>query len=778
MTAVERPRRRSGEPREPARTAALIHTSDTPAKSKLAGAGRKVAWQKKVQDYDRNGPGVLGYYLDTIALMASLCPLYPEVRTPAGTWERSYDPILVVAVAGYRSKLMSQSDLVYTAVRGREAVGEVWHVADPDVGFNVTLNGQVNGRAFTWVDAYGVSRVVDLQRVWRSIVPDLYEPWLPTSPVRRALPELRRLRAAVRNQIRSAESRLIVNGLLAFPSDSGGTQPLTPAASLAGDGDGPELTGIQQVIDDYLTLAREAYQNDDSPAAAVPFPYEGAPAQLVELGRMIDPSAMEAERAATAGFARAVNFPEQLLTAGPGAANHWNEYLLQETQVKLGLVPKLKPVCEDITRFYLAERVEELSRRLPDWNYDSRRVRVAFDTSFLLRRPARTSEMMEAYRLGIATRLEVAEELGITDMMVIPDGLSEYEHWELATGSKGAPYAEVGPDGELIIPPPPEGAPMDAAGFPMPAADQVAPGEEALVSDPAAPAAIAPSPDVVDEPPAGPVLAAMPAEDPVAKELNRMMRDAAKRDLRLDATLTGITQAVAAAVTTEVAKQVIQAHPARSAERAALRKLPVEEVWEAADPGFRSEVDVEAVVADVVERARPQIEQAYRDAEKGFWEKWGHVVAPAATGVLIGAATANLVAGLTGWFTAKVVEGKLAAARVPTEVIRTSMTVAGGARIDAEGTVQRSAAGTPVPVGGGEWWGNTGFLTGHNTVSNVTGRRPRWRWEHGWFGEPETPFPPHVELDGQEFDSPGAIPGGWTPQDHAGCRCLLLAVFP
>jgi hypothetical protein len=69
-------------------------------------------WQRQVIKYDREGPGILGYYLDTVGLLASLCPLVVEVRQKDGTWMRSDDPVLAVALAGYQSKLVSQPDLV------------------------------------------------------------------------------------------------------------------------------------------------------------------------------------------------------------------------------------------------------------------------------------------------------------------------------------------------------------------------------------------------------------------------------------------------------------------------------------------------------------------------------------------------------------------------------------------------------------------------------------------------------------------------------------------
>jgi hypothetical protein len=70
--------------------------------------GMGASWQAKIIKYDQDGPGVVGYYLDTVSLLASLCPLVPEVQGRDGKWVRSDDPVLNVVVSGYRSPLFEQ----------------------------------------------------------------------------------------------------------------------------------------------------------------------------------------------------------------------------------------------------------------------------------------------------------------------------------------------------------------------------------------------------------------------------------------------------------------------------------------------------------------------------------------------------------------------------------------------------------------------------------------------------------------------------------------------
>jgi hypothetical protein len=826
-------------------------------------------WMERVKDYDRNGPGVAGYYLDTVALMASLCPMYVSVRNRSGDYERSDDPILQVALDAYRGALQSQSDLVFAAVRGREALGRVWVIRDDETGYNVTpVTRAIDAERIGWTDLYGRARISPVSAAWRSWYPDPYEPWEPISPMRRALPDLRRLRSFARNQTRAADSRMTTNGIVSFPLDpaAAGARPYdgldNPAQGTGG------RQGVPKAIDDFIEMAKLAHTDDEGPASMVPFPHEGPPPVFTELGRMIDPSALEGERIAIEGFARAVNFPQQLLTQGPGAANHWNEFLVQETAVKLSLAPKLQPVCDDVLVFHLRPMIEQFRRSLTEWrrSVDPRHVKVEFDLSFLLRRPSQVTEMLEAYRLGIATRQEVADELGLKgEVLTLPNGLSEFEMWELATMGKGAPYAEVDRDNNLIVPDPgmsgmggPPGLPIgdqtgDPAALPAgpPSTDvggQVADalgagggdaggppgGGDGTVTLPAGPPVTAALPmlprmsvgkaravqamiEAAESPPdasdqgaaveSTSVTAALDT-DPEVETTRRLWADAAANDVKVSAELAGILAAVSQAVQVEVAKQVIVAHPPRSEIRQRLAKLPVDQVWAEADPAVKANFPVDQVVADTVDRYRPQVQAAYDDAASGFLDRWGGVIAAVVvTGALV-AATDTLLHGFNGWAVGRyrptlvvtgqrprvprprptgpgvpvdvepsglgLVTGAGEPAVPPTTIVRDSMIVAGGARQDRNDLPIRDAGGNPTPESGGQWQGGSGWLTGHNVVAASPRPPIRWRWRHAFIRRPKVPFQPHVDLDGKVFDRPSDVPGGFFPSDHLWCGCAML----
>lgn len=809
-----RPGRLSGQPRSAApeaKTSALVRATELRGQMlRSTVGGRGVDWQHKVIKYDREGPGIVGYYLDTVALLASLCPLVPAERDSNGRWVRSDDPVLHAIAAGYRTPLFEQHELVSTHVRAREGVGEAWIVWSADIGWhivtvpNVTSVSGSNG-TIQWTDLYGITRKTPGEQVYKSWLPDPWQPWLPTSPVRRALPNVKRIHAALRSQIRAADSRLTTNGMIAFP-DENEMRPLR-----TDDQEAP-LDGVDQIVADYLQLSQAAFTDDDTVAAHVPFPYIGPKADVIQFGRDIDERAMEMETAGVEGFARDVNFPAQLLTKGPGEANHWNEWILQEVQQQMGLAPKLMPVCADITTVYFRPMVARVRGQVGGWDKDPARVRLEPDYSFLASKPDKSAGAIEAFRNGIIDRAECLESLGYDEVMELPQGLTEYEHWQIVTGRPGAPYIEVDGENKVIAPEPlDEGPPMDG-GFGLPPADPMmeleggaAPAPELTPPPDAAmdPAMTQPGPP---EPP--PMLAAL--DDPGSVE--RMLTELTAVDVALAGRLEAIANAAVLVVATEVSKAVIRAYPARHPDRARLRDLPIDQVWSEADSSIRSQVDVAAIAREALEPYREQLADEFNEAAAAIVE--AHMMAaeqPEDDSILpelfVAAAVVALLAGIVNaakWWaatpagftavgTARVVGPRLV--RVPSSVVRDAMLVAGGAEVGLDGLPVKGGSGAPVPRTGGPWLGGTGMATGHTSMEALEENvlrppgagavtapgqpapgRPRLnlKWVHALYRIPKEPFMPHKDLNGQVFARMEDVPGGFYVNDHPNCTCGMV----
>lgn len=773
--------RRSGEPRqsgeqrapEQGRTAALMQRASVPAKAKLmtttTGSGRNgKSWEDEVIDFDRNGPGILGYYLDTVALLATMVPFVVEELNSDGRWERSEDGVLSAIAAAFRGHLpqITQAELVFRAVRAREALGRCWIIADQELGWCVTARGVPQDdpdKSLVWTTMYGTQRKTPGDRVYYSWVGDTYDDWLPTSSVRRALPDLRRIRAAVRNQTRTSNSRMLTNGLLAFPDGEFSTS--RPMASTRNDdGTESELTGVDALLDDFLDLAKLGFADDDSPAANIPFPYIGQKAEWISLGGDIDQGSFDSERMGIEGFARSVNFPQKLLTEGPGDSNHWNEYLLNETMIRVGLAPKVDPVADQVTACHFRPLIALFSRQLSDWHKVPARCRIVPDYDRLLQRPKQGAEMLSAYQSGVASRQEVADAFNITDKLDLPNGMSEFEFWELVSHVSGAPYSETDPDGNLIVPAAPGGA---MGGF------ELGTGEGVTAPPTGIPGAEpTPGTDVAEPPMPTAVTAAASKSDRM--DPNDVYEWAVTQDQRLEAKLDATAEVIVAAITAEIARRVVMAMPPRSEERSRLRDMDPSRVWLAAPLEARSNVDPEQVAREVVEKHRQQVQTIFVEGQQSLARRWGPLLGAVITAEAISKATSALLAAIVPWYVIRFGKGTVEKSATGATITRSAMAVAAGAKTESDMTMTVSAGNTPIPTEGGEWRGNLGMFTGHavtQALSSFFGQAVEWQWIHGFYGEPQDPYPPHVDLDRQRFPNPAAVPGGFSILDHPGCRC-------
>lgn len=801
--------RKSGEPR--AVTAAMVNEGSVDPRATLRRPGQTEAWQEKVKKFDRDGPGVVGYYLDLLGYMSSTAVLFVGAKQSNGEVKRLDDPVLSVALSGFKGALQPQADLVAAMVRARGGAGECWVINDPETGYNVVQSLQdVGSNSVRWRDLYSRERVTEKSRVWRSWVPDPYEPHRPASPLRRAIPDLERLRNAVRNQNRSAASRLLTNGILAFPNDPN-TQASPYGTGTQPDANSPR--GAAKVIGDYLDLAKLAHRDDDSPASMVPFPIEGSAPQFVDIGREIDQSALETERSAIEAFARAVNFPQQLLVSGPGASNHWNEFLLQETAVKMFLSPQLDPVCADILRLHLLPMVETLKSRLKEWSPpDMSRLVVSYDLSFLLRRPTNFQELFDAYRYGVATRSDIADALSIPEMMAIPNGMTEYEHWQLAMNKAGAPYAEVDMDGNLIVPDPMAVDPMEDGGAdagmgvvaqPLGAEDPEALPMPADAGPMVAQALNGPRDSSVAEPTTPTVQASL--DTPA--EFNEFLAQLGPADKRAAVELEKVINDATVAVNDAVKQLVVDATRDLVGDEAAtvLERTPAFQVWASADPAVRD------VLASSAGLTRSTVSETIETVFEPYGERISEVLAEesdrfvmAVAALLAGGVLASTIpSASTRWLAPAALLGRSAVLAwlvsrhtpkrpdavmtppsapvfAPPHIVRAVLTAAGGGRVDIadDGSARLGLdrQNQPVPADGTSTWiGNTGWFTGHQVINELP-TAVHWQWHHAFLRVPAQPDLEHRSFDGRVFAHPTDVPRGRHPGDHVNCTCAMLPV--
>lgn len=444
---------RMGERREEPRRASATPARAIPQK----WLNREQSWQALVRQYDRNGPGFLGYVFDIKAQVASMVPLHVEQMDRQGHWSRTADASAQQALAAFIGVGSDQDSLIFNQFRSLESVGEYWLAAidTPDGLRWMTLqtpqldfkaNGEVLVRTRPDESPNDVTTLrLRKEQIVRCHHPDPEWSGEAYSSVRRALPDIERYRSTVRNIGRTLDSRLLTNGLIWFAPDD-------PEHIQRPEPDTP-IQSVEQVMADYTDIAWKALNDDSDFASFAPFPVSGAAKpEYVDVGRSLDPEVLAAETKALEAVGRALDFPQQLLVEGPGAGNHWSDLLLKDDFLTASIAPGLSEVCGYVTTIAVRPLLQVLRDRGANLE-DPLRYRVWYDLTDVAKRPDTSDQMLGAWRDGIAGYRTTGQALGLSDeeLLPLPDGVSEYEHWREAH-SRTAGLAPSSPAPEADTP--------------------------------------------------------------------------------------------------------------------------------------------------------------------------------------------------------------------------------------------------------------------------------------------------------------------------------------
>lgn len=694
-------------------------------------------WQQRVLRYDDEGPGFVGWVLDAKSFLASIIPTIVQERTPEGQWVTSTDPMANVAMTLLRNDQQDLSGLLAGWYRMMESVGELWvTITDSEMGGIavdlVSINqlqwvkGPTGKEAAVLTYPEQSPKASDVQRVPEDQVMRSWHkrsdwPALPTSQWKRAIPDVERYIATRRNITRVLNSRLVTNGLLHFHVGAG--QPVNPATPGA-------PTPVPKVISDYAAMTSRAIRNDDDEAAYAPFPLWGGdgPPTWVEVGRMLDPTALEAEVAALKAVGRSINFPLQLLVEGPGAGNHWSDVFLNEQFLSQDVAGTLQLVLHDATLGpYRRILTALLAGSASD--LDPRRYRLWYDLSELGKRLDDVAEVLDLVLAGLLS----------------PDAARA----RLRISKDEAPKP-----GDL--PPPVQQLPRSTSNL--------------LPGAPARAAAVQ----------------SVPRADirTVAADLNKL-------DANLFLTLDGLSQRTVRAITIAVGQRLLDALPPADPERLALSALPAERVWAAAPPELRALVDTEAVVRQFVAPAEQEAEDHLLGVliSIGAVYAAAGLLAPQGIERNVTAFREQFTAGITDTASQHIDVEPIPMAQAgtvpqrwsPTAVARTAMNAAAGAieTPDPDGRPQ---------LPDGTWEGGSGPATGPDSMAALRlefgDLQVSYRWDHG---TPPNPFIPHQQLNGKTYTNEdridvlanlddNGVPQTWPsviyhPGDHAGCTC-------
>ncbi len=321
-----------------------------------------------------------------------------------------------------------------------------------------TIVYEINTQRNDWRDLDPESIVV---RVWN---PDEEYSWAATSAAQSALPIMREIDFYNRYIIAVLLSRLANNGLLLIPQEV--TFPAKPQYKDAPD----------PFVAELLDIASRSIKNPGSASAALPMPVK-VPAQYIEqfkhltFDTTMGKEVMENRTKALQRLATAINVPGEVLT-GMANMNHWGQWQLEESAVKIHISPPVEVICAALTDGLLRPMLEAAGEPLV--NSDGGQIIVWYDASVLVQQPDRSNQAQALYDRGEINGVALRRESGFEDDdRPSTEQLKEQALLKIVmAGGADALTALAKLTGdESLVPPAPAAPPVGGVGEPGPAED-------------------------------------------------------------------------------------------------------------------------------------------------------------------------------------------------------------------------------------------------------------------------------------------------------------------
>lgn len=253
------------------------------------------------------------------------------------------------------------------------------------------------------------------------------------SPVRALLPILRELHLLTEHVEAAATSRLAGNGVFAIPSEA--SMPVSKEAAKTSD---PFLA---EFIDAMMTPI-----GDRAAASAVVPLLLRVPGEFLALVKHItfstpfDEAALKLREEARVRFAAGMDMPAEILL-GLGDSNHWTAWQIDESAIKLHIVPMFETIVEGLDVGWLAPTLAAaVAAGTPGiaGRDDLDDIVVWYDLSKLTVRPDRSGDAKELYALGLVGPKTVLRECGFD---LEADGITpdEFTRWLLVRAVEADP---------------------------------------------------------------------------------------------------------------------------------------------------------------------------------------------------------------------------------------------------------------------------------------------------------------------------------------------------
>lgn len=381
--------------------------SDDPSRSKRT-------WQDEAWSfYDESGP--LRYGVTWIANMLSKARLQAAKLPPGGDEpEPIEDGPAAEAVEALAGGIGGQTQMlrslaVQLTVPGLAYVvgtdeGDTWRILSADVIRLASPATPIAEAVYEVQEGQSRWEVLDpaslVVKVWR---PHERFYWEADSPARAALPALRELRRIGQYIDAVLVSRLAGAGLFVFPQEA--RFPSAPNA----DGSAPQQ---HPFVTEIMNVMMTAVRQPGTAAQIVPIPVEvpGEHAdkfKLISWATELNDKILEMRESALRQTSIALDIPAEILT-GMGDVNHWGQWQIEESAVKVHAEPLLELITGALTQGYLHPVLEAQNENAED-------VIIWADISEMTVRPDRSDDALQLYDRGEINGDALRRETGMGD---------------------------------------------------------------------------------------------------------------------------------------------------------------------------------------------------------------------------------------------------------------------------------------------------------------------------------------------------------------------------
>lgn len=638
-----------------------------------------------------------------------------ELRAPVGGQSQ------IVRMAAVLTQLVGEWFLIEYDGEDESKIG--WHVRS-DADIKVESDGSVT------VADLGNFDTNDVSRVWKPH-PAKFES--ADSGMRAVLSQCETVLLCDR-QFRSGLRSRLFAGLLLLSNDfRSATGPPNESTASAGDGEATD----DPIVMDILTALSTGIQDEGTASAVVPNVLYGSPeavekgAKLVTFAQQVDAQVMALRESSLRRIAQGLDEPPEIVL-GMGDINHWGQWFIGESFVQHA-EPKAAFLADAFTTVFLRPELESEGFDADD----VARLEVAFDLSPLMRRPNADEDARTAYNVGELNGEGLRHYLGIPEDFA-PDE-EERLLWLLLNKAQFGQSLTVELLRRLLAPDLPDVTPDPMPGQP----DSEPPADEGE-----------------------------PNSAPIAASAGSVLTE-------IDIALTERLFAAARAAfgrALERAGSVARAKVA-AAHRPRAKDVPSPQVVSHLGPALlaASGIDDEALLDGALEQLRGDFDQWIADAQRDALD--------AAIAMAPDDPDPEAIAAFVQqqgrdrddaweWFSAaalallarRMADGQALADWEVRALVRQSVAKAGGATELASTGADSS---TEIPEGGAGGLATGPAMLGLLVAMGVA--VTSWEWVHG---EPDRPYPDHVELNGRVEANPDDF-DGQAPGDHEGCTCNL-----